>query len=494
METYNFKSEAKTRLSQLYGLLEDGQKMGFDLSAIKSKLESVEQGLEDGIIRIVLLGAVSDGKTSAIAGLLGRLEDTMKIDQDESSDELTIYRPADLREGFEIIDTPGLFGTKEKELDGRNVKFSEITERYISEAHLIIYVCDAVTPLKDSHTEIIRKVLREYKKLDSTVFVINKMDEAGYNIRDEKSFDKGANIKKNSLISRLQKAIGLTPEEEAKLNMVCIAADPKRKGLPYWFEKTDEYMALSRIGDLRKTIDSVIEQSDEMHLKSDTLDSAVKDMVVGLYQLVSSSNTPVEKYLTKVEYTIKELELKESELRDNIKELKRDARSRLASLRERLYNGIEGASVETISGFIEMELGISDNKIDFHVFNSNVESILSDCFDDANSKYDLEVASFKETFDLEDNGLMIDLGKGAAKVLGKVNLNNKNILAARDVIAKGYKFKPHGAGNLAKGINKAVGRGALVLAVAFEVWEWYSKITNENKLHQLKSELKGTIE
>ena len=43
----------------------------------------------------------------------------MKIDNDESSDELTIYRPKDLKKGFKIIDTPGLFGTKEREINGQ---------------------------------------------------------------------------------------------------------------------------------------------------------------------------------------------------------------------------------------------------------------------------------------------------------------------------------------------------------------------------------------
>ena len=31
--------------------------------------------------------------------------------------------------------------------------------------------------LKDSHVEIIRRVMRDYHKLDNTIFVINKMDE-----------------------------------------------------------------------------------------------------------------------------------------------------------------------------------------------------------------------------------------------------------------------------------------------------------------------------
>ena len=156
MEKFEVKKQRlKEALSELEQLLDEGQRLGLDLTDAAQKLRSVVQASEDETIRIVLLGSFSDGKTSAIAGLLGRLEDSMKIDPDESSDELKIYRPKDLKDGFEIVDTPGLFGTKEKETDGQTMRYSEITERYISEAHIVIYVCHAVVPLKDSHKEII---------------------------------------------------------------------------------------------------------------------------------------------------------------------------------------------------------------------------------------------------------------------------------------------------------------------------------------------------
>ena len=155
MEQFSFTNNVVKKFAMLEKLVKEGVKYGLDLQDILKKVDSVKSMLEDGIVRIVLLGSFSDGKTSAIAGLLGRLEDTMKIDQDESSDELKVYRPAGLKEGFEIVDTPGLFGTKEKELDGKNIKYSDITKKYLSEAHIVIYVCDAVNPLKDSHIPII---------------------------------------------------------------------------------------------------------------------------------------------------------------------------------------------------------------------------------------------------------------------------------------------------------------------------------------------------
>lgn len=225
MEEFNILSKRVSKLTSLKRLLESGLGNIPELQTYIDKINSIISNVNDGEISIVLLGSFSDGKTSAIAGLLGRLEDNMKIDNDESSDELTVYRPKDLKKGFKIVDTPGLFGTKEKEINGKDVKFSQITERYISEAQIIIYVCDAVVPLKDSHVEIISRIMRNYHKLDNTIFAINKMDEAGYDLLDTDDFSRGCEIKKANLISRLRSTINLTPDEEKRLHIVCIAAD-----------------------------------------------------------------------------------------------------------------------------------------------------------------------------------------------------------------------------------------------------------------------------
>ena len=108
-------------LDKVDKLVREGVNYGLNLQSLLSKIESIRSAIKDGIVRIVLLGSFSDGKTTAVAGLLGRLEDTMKIDSDESSDELKVYRPMGLKKGFEIVDTPGLFGTKEKEVNGENI-------------------------------------------------------------------------------------------------------------------------------------------------------------------------------------------------------------------------------------------------------------------------------------------------------------------------------------------------------------------------------------
>lgn len=492
METYNFKKNAHQYLGILRKILDDGVNMGMDLSPIISKLESVTKSIDDGIIRIVLLGSFSDGKTSAIAGLLGRLDSTMKIDQDESSDELTIYRPNDLKEGFEIVDTPGLFGTKEKELDGHNVKFSDITKKYISEAHIILYVCGAVNPLKESHSEIIRKITREYNKLDSMVFVINKMDEAGFNPKNENSFNNGASIKKQFLINRLRDCIGLTPEEEAKLCVVCIAADPKRKGMPYWFERMDDYLALSRIPNLRKAIDGVIEQNNSDKLKDSAFQASVKEMVCSVYQVVGSVNKPVEKALVKVEDSMQDLKLDCKSLKDELFSSRKETNKKLDDYKKYLITEINGASLETIRNVIEDKLGVEDGKITFYVFKRDIDLILKECFENNSSNLTTSTIKFEKSYNWQETILKDALGKGA-EALGKVKIDASKVKAIRDVVAKNYKFKPHEAKILGEKATKGLGRVGVAISVLTEVWDWYSAYRDSKKLEEIKQNIKDSI-
>lgn len=171
------KQAAIDTLGKLHGVLDALRGMGVDVDSDLQKIASAMQAVESDVLRIALLGAFSDGKTSVIAAWLGKVMEDMKISMDESSDRLAIYKPEGLPGQCEIVDTPGLFGDKEREVNGEQVMYEDLTKRYISEAHLILYVVDATNPLKDSHREIAKWVLRDLNKLSSTVFVINKMDE-----------------------------------------------------------------------------------------------------------------------------------------------------------------------------------------------------------------------------------------------------------------------------------------------------------------------------
>ena len=180
---------------------------------------------------------------------------------------------------YQIIDTPGLFGTEEKNINGKTIRISDITEKYISEAHIIIYVCNSVNTLKDSHKEVVQKVLREYGKLRSAIFVINKMDDVA-DTNDEEEYMEVSAIKKKTFTDRLKQVIGLTPDEEKQLKIACVSANPKGKGLHEWFTKKEEYDRRSHLQQLKEYVSSTIKESDIKILSTQVDEAVIKDIWV----------------------------------------------------------------------------------------------------------------------------------------------------------------------------------------------------------------------
>lgn len=492
MEEFNIKSNKLQKLTALKQLLQKGVEYIPELQSYLGKIDSIVDSINDGEISVVLLGSFSDGKTSAIAGLLGRLEDNMKIDNDESSDELTIYRPKDLKKGFKIVDTPGLFGTKEREINGQNIKFSEITERYISEAHIIIYVCDVVVPLKESHVEIIRRVMRDYHKLDNTIFVINKMDEAGYDLLDEYDFNNGCKIKKENLISRLRSTINLTPDEEKRLHIVCIAADPKGKGLQHWFSKIDSYYERSHIKDLRKCVNAVVNNADTDKLSSSSYETSVSEIVDGLHKAIAGTEKPVSKAIAKMERDCTEIEEDGKHLKSELTLSRNGLRQAINEIKNDAIREINGASLETIGEVISNQLGVQNNQVTFYVFQDKLSAQIEQCCEANANNVNLAAVKIEKAYSMQD-AMLNDAVKYGVGQLKNLNISGEQIKAVRDVIAKGYKFKPWGAINMGKNITKWAGWIGAGLGVAFELYGWYKKYENQKKLSELKNSLTNAV-
>lgn len=493
MEQFNFHNNAGKKFAILEKLVKEGIGYGLDLHYILKKIDSVKSMIEDGIVRIVLLGSFSDGKTSAIAGLLGRLEDSMKIDPDESSDELKVYRPAGLKEGFEIVDTPGLFGTKEKELDGKNIKYSDITKKYLSEAHIVIYVCDAVNPLKDSHVPIIRWIMRDLNKLESSIFVINKMDEAGYDLLDEVDYRRGNEIKRNALIARMRNAINLTPDEESKLHVVCIAADPKGKGLNHWFSKPEDYLRRSHINLLRDKLNDVVNNSDALKLGDSATSASIKDMITTVGNEIDAVCKPVQKSLKKVDESCSDLSLDVQQLKSELSLNRSEMQNQLDQYRSSLYADIAGASTETIGEVVDRAFGVQGGNVTFYVFQRNVDQIISSCSESNNAAIDSSVVKFEREFDTQ-NQLITNALKGGAEYLNTVTVSGEQVKAIRNVVASSYKFKPYGAKNLGAKITKGFGRIAAGIDIAIEAYSWYKKWKDSKELAETKKSLRKVID
>lgn len=492
MEEFNILSKRISKLTSLKRLLESGLGDIPELQTYIDKVNSIINNVNDGEISVVLLGSFSDGKTSAIAGLLGRLEDNMKIDNDESSDELTVYRPNDIKKGFKIVDTPGLFGTKEKEINGKDVKFSQITERYISEAHIIIYVCDAVVPLKDSHVEIISRIMRNYHKLDNTIFVINKMDEAGYDLLDADDFSRGCEIKKANLISRLRNTINLTPDEEKRLHIVCIAADPKGKGLTHWFSKMDSYYERSHIKDLRNCINAVVDKTDADSLLSSTYETSVVDVVDGLKKAIDVTTKPVNKALAKIKESASDLSEDQKQLKKDLSISKRDLKDALNEVKNDTLREINSASLETIGEVISNHLGEQGGEITFYVFQEKINSLIEQCCDTNATAVHTAVVKLESNYSMQ-NEMLNEAVKYGINGLKNLTVTGEQVKAVRDIIASSYKFKPWGAINLGKNITKWAGWIGAGLGVGFEVYGWYKQYKDKEKLIKLKDVLKKAV-
>ena len=518
MEEFDFKQKILQKLNSLYEIVKQGENVGLDFRFILEKLERMKKVVEDGVVKIVLLGDVSDGKTTTIAGLLGKLEDSMKIDETESSDEITVYRPLGLKKGFEIVDTPGLFGFKEKNIEGQSVRFSDITKNYISEAHIVIYLCDAVTPLKDSHVEIAKNVLRDLNKLDSTIFVINKMDEAGVDMINDDRYARGSEIKKNNLIRRLRSAINLTPDEEKKLKIVCISANPKGKGLKYWLEKWQDYKKRSRIDLFRNVVDDVVAQTDALKIKADTSDNSVKEVLDGVCQGIDAECLPMERAVKSSNEIIKSLEDDADDLKRNLDSNRQHANKRLIELQNRLVSEINGMNQDAFGTFIETEIGVQTNKengkkeVSFWILENSIRQIFEEC--GANNQSACDLMDKTVDFDgmLGESNKVVDeaLKKGlrglengaveGAKKLGNIKVDNHWVLAIRDRFFPSHKFASWGAHKMAKNVNgwaqigsKACKVAPFVLSGAVEAWSWLSKYRDNKNLADLKGRLNEVI-
>ncbi|GHR33905.1 hypothetical protein VN1258_06840 [Helicobacter pylori] len=126
-----FKENQKRNQENLEKLLDfvhTGEKYGIEIEeSFKAKINSAIQSATDQKLRVALVGGFSEGKTSIAAAWIDRLDESMKINHQESSDAVKIY---DIDNEILLVDTPGLFGFKEKIADsGKIERYKDITKK-----------------------------------------------------------------------------------------------------------------------------------------------------------------------------------------------------------------------------------------------------------------------------------------------------------------------------------------------------------------------------
>jgi GTPase SAR1 family protein len=497
------KQAAIDTLENLREVVVELGKVGIDVGDDLQKIASSLQAVRSDVLRVALLGAFSDGKTSVIAAWLGKVMDDMKIDMDESSDRLAIYKPEGLPDKCEIVDTPGLFGDKEKNIDGEQMMYEDVTKRYISEAHLVLYVVDATNPMKESHTDIVRWVLRDLNKLTSTVFVINKMDEVT-DLTEQALFEEQAIIKKDNLKTKLQRAANLSPDEMARLNVCCIASNPNGRGLGFWFGKPEQYESRSRINDLKAVTGQILRANVPEVLIAKTGLDVVRD-------LVGQRVAYAEGQLVELEVFAKQNEQESARIKDDIsqgrREVKRlagEAFNELRGLESRLLGRLRPLSLEDIRGFLEDEIGYSEQGTGYklHVEIKTVVDRFFDMSSAVTSRLSRDIGSqlnSSESFlSSMGQGALSSLG-GAAKSLAGVSPDaiKATIFVARDTLGKltgyVYKFKPWEATKLAGNISKWAGPAGAAFTLGADLYGAYKERELEQELLQTKASIAELI-
>lgn len=493
---FNVEKQAALKgLEQLRAVLDELGEMGADVGSELQKIDSAVKAVESDVLRIALLGAFSDGKTSVIAAWLGKVMADMNIDMNESSDRLAIYSPEGLPEKCEIVDTPGLFGDKERTIDGEQVMYEDLTKRYISEAHLILYVVDATNPLKESHSDIVKWVLRDLNKLSSTVFVINKMDEVT-DLTEKALFDTQTIIKKDNLKAKLQRAANLSPDEIARLNIVCLASNPNGRGLEFWFGKPEHYENRSRINDLKAMTTQVLQNNVPAMLIAKTGLDVVRD-VVG--QHVVRVEEQLKQFYAFAEQNIEESTRIKQDIakgRREVKQVAGELFNELENLEKDLMSKLRPLSLENIREFLEDELGYTEGDIGFKL-NLKIKIAIDRSFDQSSkvtSRISLDIGrqlNSSESFlnAMGENALK-SMG-GAAKGISHLSpdIIKGAVFAARDALSAvtgvAIKFKPWQATKIAGAISKWAGPAGAAITLTSDLFSAY-------KTHELEQGLKNT--
>ena len=477
--------------------------MGVNVQDDLVKIASALKAIDSDVLRIALLGAFSDGKTSVIAGWLGKIMSDMKIDMDESSDQLAIYHPEGLPDRCEIVDTPGLFGDKEKTVDGGQVMYEDLTKRYVSEAHLILYVVDATNPLKESHGAIAKWILRDLNKLSSTVFVINKMDEVT-DLTEQALFEEQAAIKEENLRSKLQRVANLSPEEVSRLNIVCIASNPNGRGLDFWFSKPAHYESRSRINDLKSLTTRVLGANvPEMLIAKTGLD-VVSDVVGKKLAFAKAQLINLESFANQNQEESTRIQEDIKRGRGEVKRLAGELANELLTMENQLLGRLRPLSLEDIRGFLDDEIGYTQDGIGYKL-HLRIKTVIDRFFDQSSAVTSRISLDISRQLDSSESFLNA-MGEKALNSVGTTiqgiskldpSVIKASIFAARDLLGKvtgvSVKFKPWQASKIAGNVSQWAGPAGAVFSLGMDIYKAYKASELEHQLSQVKEDITKVI-
>ncbi|MBS0211570.1 MAG: 50S ribosome-binding GTPase [Proteobacteria bacterium] len=478
------KARAKAIQGRLLDFLKEGAAAGVSVDpALTEKLQQSIANNEE--LKVAIIGGFSEGKTSIAAAWLGKLDkSSMHINHEESSNAVVIY---EVDGGMTLIDTPGLFGYKEKFNADINAqeKYKDITKKHVSEAHVVLYVMDSANPIKDSHKDDLLWLFRDLNLLPRTVFVLSRFDEVS-DVADEEDYHRNLIIKKGNVISRLKDLIGLDGGEAQALSVVAVSANPFDEGVEHWLGEPARFYQLSHIAFLQQaTTEKIKSNGGQERLALETGKSIIQDVLMREVPVAverdESLADEVNKLAKSMDRAKKDADLATRKVTDTQIALREFVLDHFTDLILQL----DGADIGTISEFVEREIGdggvVLDTKIQ-NAFSRRVNAISSELVK-IQTSLDSDVNAF--------NSHVTTLGRQGLDYIVKSNIINANtVKAARDVVWSSFKFKPWGAIKLAKGLNGALS----VLGVGFELWDSWKEGERNDAFVKAKKRMKQDLE
>lgn len=481
------QSRALEVLQKLQAFLQQGEDVGIQIdSNLKSKLQAAIRSVADDKLKIALVGGFSEGKTSIAAAWMERLDrSSMNISHQESSKEVKVY---EVGSDLVLIDTPGLFGFKEQfNTETSSIeKYKDVTRKYVSEAHLLLYVMDSTNPIKESHKDDLVWLFRTLNLLPRTVFVLSRFDEVA-DVEDKEVYNSNLAIKRDNVMGRLHDLIGLTIEEAEDLSIVAVAANPFDKGTKYWLSNPEKFRALSHISTLQQATSVKIDANGgALAVVEEARKSVIRDVLTKQLPLAIQHDEIIGAEVDKLKGMSIRLQKQLTSSLSQISEARIGLRGFVTNYIADLILQAKGQSQETFTEFFERELGSEGV-----VMNTRLQNE----FDRQLGSVNLNLDKMKIGFEAEVNHFnttVKTLGKqGVDYVINSKVINNTTIRATRDGIetlaktvgldlGKMLKFKPWGAVSLAKNVNVVLAG----IGLAFEAWDSWEQSQREKAFRE----------
>lgn len=481
IEVYNNKQEKTVEfLQKLLDYLIEGKKYGITVSnETVEKLQNAITRAENDLLKIAFIGGFSEGKTSIAAAWSENYDkSTMKISQAESTDEINVY---DCNGDYILIDTPGLFGFKETD---NEVKYMDITKKYVSEADIVIYVMPSDNPIKQSHKDELTWLFKELDLLSRTIFVLSRFDEVA-DVEDEEDYRNVLELKKNTILARLYD-FGII-NASYQPTIVAVSANPYDEGIDYWLTNIEEYKRISHINKLQEaTLDKIQQSGGKNAIAVKTQQTIVKDV---LYATLPNAEEKVEKVsheIDKLNETYIDIEKDLLKFEKKISDARVKLRKYVANYFSDLIVQAEGTTWETINSFYEKKIGDEGIMIESDIKNQfeNQLGIINGEISILTTKLNASTQHYNNVIgEMAFEGLRIG---GEYLKNGGLLVDNQLILYARDFIMPEFKFKPWGAVKFAEKLNKGIKYAGEGVDIVFELLDTYSELKKKEAVEELK--------